>query len=80
MANIYELRNRDLKITRLVDALDADLQHPATVADLSALSNDGERLNRILAAAKVRNASQETVDALVARIQQRDAKFQEVAQ
>ncbi len=72
MANPYELRARESKITRIVDAMDAHFGHFATVADLQKLTSDGKCLTVILAAAKVRNASQETVDALVARIQQRE--------
>ena len=73
MANPYEQAARAKKVEKLVDALDVNVGHRATVADLADLANEGPRLNKIMAAAGIRNLSSETVSMLVSRITARDS-------
>ena len=79
MANPYEQAARDRKVSRLVDALDAHLGRRATREDLVRLYQSPVTAGVVCANAGISSASQATVDALVARIEQRDAKFTEVA-
>ena len=74
MANPYEQAAREAKVTRLVDALDAHLGRLATRADLTMLAETPVTMAQILRSAKVDAASQVTVNALVARIEAREAQ------
>ena len=73
MANPYEQAARERKVTRLVDALDAHLGRPCTRQDLLTFSTAVPSMDQILRKSGVKPPSQLTVDALVARIEARDA-------
>ena len=82
MASPYELAGRAAKVTRLVDAMDAHFGRRTTRKMLGSLlmgPTVDQALASIFESAKVKSASQATVDALVRRIEERDAKFAEVA-
>lgn len=76
--NPYETAARAAKVTKLVDALDAAMGRRTTKDDLIFLSLHRSVLDPIINSAGVNQPSQATVDALVARIDERDRKFEEV--
>lgn len=79
--NPWKALRRAEKVQKLTDALDRELGHPCTLEDLAGMIDGQDRLTmgRAYKRARILSPSQETVNALVERISQRNAKFQGVA-
>ena len=73
-SSIYEQQARAAKVTRFLASLDAHFGRLTTRQDLVNLASDAASdLNSVMERARIRSASQQTVDALIARITARDS-------